>query len=216
MENKRGSEIFLGVIGVATLVVAIIGATFAFFAAGANNTTAITGETATASLTLTVERVAPTTVGKLVPQLAETLDDALVGTQAKGGSCIDGNGNTVCHVYEIVVTNGGTSAVTVDGSLTLTPSGISHLKWVKLATATTLTSALSADGGNTPSTTSLVSSVTLQPTGQSGNSETYYVAVWVEEQNSNQTSADAGGSFTGVVSFISANGTGGVTSTFTA
>ena len=38
--NNKGNGIFLGVIGVATLVVAIIGATFAFFsanAASANN-----------------------------------------------------------------------------------------------------------------------------------------------------------------------------------
>ena len=31
MENKKGSGIFLGVVSVATLIVAIIGATFAFF-----------------------------------------------------------------------------------------------------------------------------------------------------------------------------------------
>ena len=35
MENNNGRGIFYGVIGVATLVVAIIGATFAFFAASA-------------------------------------------------------------------------------------------------------------------------------------------------------------------------------------
>ena len=33
MENKNGQGIFYGVIGVATLVVAIIGATFAYFSA---------------------------------------------------------------------------------------------------------------------------------------------------------------------------------------
>lgn len=37
MENKKGSGIFLGVIGVATLIVAIIGATFAFFSANAQS-----------------------------------------------------------------------------------------------------------------------------------------------------------------------------------
>ena len=35
MENKNGQGIFYGVIGVATLVVAIIGATFAYFNAAA-------------------------------------------------------------------------------------------------------------------------------------------------------------------------------------
>ena len=36
MENKSGQGIFYGVIGVATLVVAIIGATFAYFSASAS------------------------------------------------------------------------------------------------------------------------------------------------------------------------------------
>jgi len=43
MENNKGRGIFYGVIGVATLVVAIIGATFAYFSAQATtNNDAIT------------------------------------------------------------------------------------------------------------------------------------------------------------------------------
>ena len=41
MENNNGRGIFYGVIGVATLVVAIIGATFAYFSASAANNNAI-------------------------------------------------------------------------------------------------------------------------------------------------------------------------------
>ena len=37
MENRKGSGIFLGVVSVATLVVAIIGATFAYFSASVNS-----------------------------------------------------------------------------------------------------------------------------------------------------------------------------------
>ena len=37
MDNKNGQGIFYGVIGVATLVVAIVGATFSFFSATANS-----------------------------------------------------------------------------------------------------------------------------------------------------------------------------------
>ena len=37
MENRKGNEIFLGVVGVATLLVAIIGATFAYFSASAQS-----------------------------------------------------------------------------------------------------------------------------------------------------------------------------------
>ena len=45
MENKRGQAIFLSVIGIATLLVAIVGATFAWFS------TTISGKGATATVT---------------------------------------------------------------------------------------------------------------------------------------------------------------------
>ena len=207
MENK-GQGIFYGVIGVATLVVAIIGATFAYFAASAENTTTVTGETSSADLTLAVTKVTTDASGKLVPQYATGLGRALVGTD--NHSCVDGNGNTVCQVYEITVTNGGTSAIVVNGTFALSGT-VTNLKWTELATATTTQSGFTA--GNATSVTAFKSNVTLAATGQSGNSATYYVAVWVEEQGSDQTSADASKSFTGTVRFEGAGG--GVTSTFT-
>lgn len=204
MENK-GQGIFYGVIGVATLIVAIIGATFAFFAASANNATAVNGTTASASLTLRVERVAPTTAGNMVPQLSQTLGAAITGTD--DASCIDGNGNTVCHVYEIEVTNGGSSTVVVDGTLDLTTT-IANLKWYKINTATSDPS-LAANGGNATSVKSLVTNVSLDANA----SETFYVVIWDMETGSDQTTPDANNSFTGTVTFTGAGG--GVTSTFT-
>ena len=50
MENKNGKGIFYGVIGVATLIVAIIGATFAYFTATTASGQYLTGTAATASL----------------------------------------------------------------------------------------------------------------------------------------------------------------------
>ena len=55
-QRNNGRGIFYGVIGVATLVVAIIGATFAYFTATASNETAITGNMATINLGLTVTK----------------------------------------------------------------------------------------------------------------------------------------------------------------
>ena len=52
MENNNGKGIFYGVIGVATLVVAIIGATFAYFTATATNDNTIAGNAATVGLNL--------------------------------------------------------------------------------------------------------------------------------------------------------------------
>ena len=53
--SRRG--VFYGVIGVATLVVAIIGATFAYFTASGSVTNNITGNMANISFGLTVEKV---------------------------------------------------------------------------------------------------------------------------------------------------------------
>ena len=53
--NRRG--IFYGVIGVATLVVAVVGATFAYFTATASNNTAISGNMASINFGLSVEKV---------------------------------------------------------------------------------------------------------------------------------------------------------------
>ena len=129
MENKNGQGIFYGVIGVATLVVAIIGATFAYFSAsvsagdGANG---ITGQTLGGSdggaLTLTVNKMAFTGATAssldLVPaanltaasgQSAVTKKcEAAVGSYTpQGGSEItDNTVYTGCHLYKIVAKAG--------------------------------------------------------------------------------------------------------------
>ena len=53
--NDNGRGIFYGVIGVATLVVAIIGATFAYFSATAVSNNAVNVGTTTVSLSFTDE-----------------------------------------------------------------------------------------------------------------------------------------------------------------
>ena len=65
-ENNNGRGLFYGVIGVATLIVAIIGATFAYFSVSANiaNNSDIAGSTVELSDTTiagTLTRVPPST-----------------------------------------------------------------------------------------------------------------------------------------------------------
>ena len=68
MENKRGSGIFLGIIGVSTLVVAIIGATFAFFSATASSAEdAVTA--ASSSVTMGYEDDATGLRANLIPSV---------------------------------------------------------------------------------------------------------------------------------------------------
>lgn len=118
-QKNNGRGVFYGVIGVATLVVAIIGATFAYFTAtnGANNV--FTGNMATISFGLEVVKV--TTVdeekGGMIPMSNTMVEEALT---ANDNICVDDNGNAVCQVYRIDVTNTGTATLFLDGYVTLT------------------------------------------------------------------------------------------------
>ena len=204
MENN-GKGIFYGVIGVATLIVAIIGATFAYFTATASNDTTIQGNAASVGLSLSVEKVSNGDKG-LVPQLETALSAAMKGIDGAGtgaDSCVDANGNTVCQVYKITVGNTGTAEAKLTGTLNLTKGSVTNLKW---ATVTGWGSNPAAQGAK--SDNKLVDNVTISGSG----SKEYYVVIWIEETNNAQS--DSGG-FSGTVAFNAADGSG-VTSTFTA
>lgn len=237
MENKKGQGIFLGVVGVATLVVAIIGATFAYFSAQASNETAITGETAQGGqLSLAVAKIAPTGTyanGKLVPLNGEigtgetAQDNPLQMASALGATneCVDSNNNVVCHVYSVTVTNSGTTALTVTGTLSLT-SNAPAMKWKVISGAATdnASADIHAIGGTapslTPATGNIVERQSLTATGTADAEKVYYVVVWLEETNVSQDDTDANKTFTGTVTFNAVNADGsssqGLTATFTA
>lgn len=111
-ENKKGQNTLFAVIGIATLVVAIIGATFAYFSAqAAAGDGAIQGGTndVGASLTLNVERVLfgetagdDATYSNLVPaNIAVTTEGIAKAVNAK---CV-ADGYTGCHLYKITASS---------------------------------------------------------------------------------------------------------------
>ncbi len=129
--NRKGPGVFYAVVGVATLVVAIIGATFAYFSAstGAQGSDVINNETQfidNASLTLNVERVVfnGTTAAydTLVPAFfgasgePATLNVATPAslTATEVGRMLtakcEKNGYTGCHVYRITISSTQTVA----------------------------------------------------------------------------------------------------------
>ena len=135
MENKKGNGVFLGVVAVATLIVAIIGATFAYFsitAQSAENAVNLSAYDTAASLEVT--EIAPTDAEHgLIP-----LDpDALVsGTQTKNlmyaindadsdaldayGKCVDSRGYQVCALYQLDFENASSTSMTFTGSIKAT------------------------------------------------------------------------------------------------
>ena len=238
--NRKGTGVFYAVVGVATLVVAIIGATFAFFSANATNDSAITGGTAEAGgvkldvtpVTTTGTNMIPlnlmdnTTPTNVATGAADQFADALGAT--KGTSCKDSNGNNVCQVYSIKVTNlSTTSTVQVRGTLTLNTEAAANMKWQLLTSGTATTRAdfatvvdkgVAGDvtvGGNTGATGTAAASQTLAASGDA----TYYVLVWLEETGSAQETNDANKAFKGTVNFnaVDAQGnTSGLTASFSA
>ena len=156
-QKNNGRGIFYGVIGVATLVVAIIGATFAYFTATATNSTNITGNMATVSFGLDVRKVtkADETKGGMIPMSNTMVEAAVHGTNdstpkkdtdSEQQICVDDNGNAVCQIYKIAVSNNGTAGMFLDGYVSLT--GGSNLTASKLPEDTTneMWKNLSAEG----------------------------------------------------------------------
>ena len=131
MENSKGRGIFLGVVSVATLIVAIIGATFAWFSASVGsgeNDVNLTAYQFDADLT--VERVFPTAENaskKIIPfvpdkVLREGLENETnnmnYALNEATNKCVDSSGYLVCSLYKITVTNNGSDAIELDGTVT--------------------------------------------------------------------------------------------------
>ena len=104
MENKNGSGIFLGVVCVATLVVAIVGATFAWFSASAGSldVSAQAYQFATSSQTLKVDTNSEATVQGLIPMNAADVETAVTKESKK---CVDSKGYDACEIWSVTFTN---------------------------------------------------------------------------------------------------------------
>ena len=119
--NRKGSGVFYAVVGVATLVVAIIGATFAYFSASQTAETNVTGDTLDIAGTFAVNVTKlPKTGGKassdnLVPakfgdNVTLTKDNAVKAvTSALTSKCEQADehgGYTGCHIWKVTATTG--------------------------------------------------------------------------------------------------------------
>lgn len=214
-KNQDTKGITLITVGILTIIVAIAGATYAYFSATASNNNVIAGESAykSDSLSLGVTLSSANATGKLVPQLEKsgttnTLQSAVTGATGKG-SCVDANGNTVCKVYTITIKNNTQTKYYLSGTLTLDAPNMPNLKW---ATGTSATAGFNGTSTTTvhPKTdTTLASNVQLG----AGATQSFYVVIWISETGSAQTDS---GSFTGTITFngySTSGSTDGITST---
>ncbi len=206
-ENNNGRGLFYGVIGVATLIVAIIGATFAYFSVNASitNNNGISGDTVNVSdttITGTLTRVTPSTVS-MVPLKTEELQKGITGEG--GQQCIDKNGAKVCDIYTLTINNTSSAPVSLAGNLNITATDMTDLRWALIESATSATGATAKEVSDT---VIVANELLAAETG----TKTYYFVIWFNETDQPQND-QAGKSYTGTVSFTAANG-GKITAQF--
>ena len=235
-ENRKGTGVFYAVVGVATLVVAIIGATFAYFSAQATAETKVEGNTLDigGSFAVNVTKL-PKDGGKassdnLVPakfgdNVTLTKDNAAAAvTSALTNKCEQADehgGYTGCHIWKVTATTGQDLAA---ASLTLNitaPKG-DNWSYVVFKNTTDLTAL-----NGTPGTVSLSASpnavgkfttsgtsvdmhngAAMSKAEGAGVSETYYIMVYLQNTtgSQNQGATDETGTYNGTVTFSAAGG----------
>lgn len=229
MENKKGNNIFLGVVAVATLIVAIIGATFAYFSitAEGDNTVNLTAYEFNASIS--VSPVYPTGSAKLVPLNPTTTVTGATGANSTNllyalneatDKCIDSNGFQVCAVYSVEITNNGAESISLTGNLTTVSNtagniagatGLTHLKYAPLTGDTTngftVGTAASVDG-NVDGTTALA-----DITVPGNDTYTGYFVIYLDEAGA-ENNPEMGASYVGKLVYTSGVGGQQLTGTF--
>lgn len=206
-ENNNGRGLFYGVIGVATLIVAIIGATFAYFSVNAsitnnNNIAGSTVELSDTTIAGTLTRVTPSTVS-MVPLKTEELQKGITGEGNQ--KCIDENGAKVCDIYTLTINNTSNAPVSLAGNLNITATDMADLRWSLLESPD---SATGATAKAVSDTVIVANEVLAAKTG----TKTYHFVIWFNETDLEQNT-QAGKSYTGTVSFTAANG-GKITAQF--
>lgn len=127
MENKKGNGIFLGIVSVATLIVAIIGATFAYFSASTeSNTDAVNLTAYEFKLSLSVSPIYPEGASALIPLDPDTVipnapaannTNLLYALNVAKKRCIDDQGLQVCALYQVTIENQAVNEIKLSGQL---------------------------------------------------------------------------------------------------
>lgn len=228
--NRKGTGVFYAVVGVATLVVAIIGATFAYFSASADVTgDRITGQTENLAGAFKVN-VSKIDFGTNTERGVSS--DNLVPTNIKSDSASNINvaltakcaasGYSACHVYKITASS-TTTVPAVELRLdTLTTTGTDTAAWKYViyqgsdTAATTITMNTTAFGtfNNATDATSLIRSESLTANTPVDYYLMIYIANDAEKAQNEGGDKDVTGSYTGTVT-LTAQGGSEVSAQFT-
>ena len=210
MENNNGKGIFYGVIGVATLVVAIIGATFAYFASATQgNNGAAAANSANVSGTLEITQdgqyVAPDLIPAAPATVLASFAQAGEGNKGKcrGASAANHDGDYgMCSYYTFTIKNTADVATTVYLSLKTDSNNFDNsFKYCVYEGTTTTT--VTKDCKVVPTSEEEFATVNLAAT--SGTKQ-YTMVLYYENTDQDQTSTGSGKAYTGTVKASTSSG----------
>ena len=226
MDNNKSRGIFLGVLSVATLIVSIIGATFAYFVASANgNEGAAKAGSANVAGTLTLSETVDYRQN-MIP-VTETLmktsykrADAATGTgtgRCEGYSAAGGNTvYNLCSIYQFTVSNSASIAQTIYASLTANTNTFANLKYCIFEGEAGTSDTEKVACRNMPAEKSTDSNIFSELIPATTGTHTYTLVMYINETSEDQTTADSGKTFTGTISITSGDGSNYMTGALTA
>ena len=212
MENNNGRGIFYGVMGVATLVVAIVGATFAYFAASTNGANgAAAANSAKVSGTLEITQDGQYVAPDLIPASPTTVlasfaqkGDATAKTgKCRGASAANKEGNYgMCSYYTFTIKNTSDVATTVYLSLkTDTNTFDESFKYCVYDGDTTATPTQACKA--VPTSEEQFTTVNLDATN---GTKQYTIVLYYENTEADQTTSGSGQAYTGTVKASTSSG----------
>lgn len=226
MDNNKSRGIFLGVLSVATLIVSIIGATFAYFVASANGKeNAVQAGAANVAGTLTLtetvdyrQNMIPVTETLMKTSYKRTEAATGTGTGRCEGYSAAG-GNTVynlCSIYQFTVSNSATIAQTIYASLTANTNTFANLKYCIFEGEAGTSDTEKVACRNMPAEKSTDKNIFSELIPATTGTHTYTLVMYINETSEDQTTDDSGKTFAGTISITSGDGTNYMTGALTA
>lgn len=211
MENNNGRGIFYGVMGVATLVVAIVGATFAYFAASTQgNNGAVAANSAKIDGTLEITQDGQYVAPDLIPADPATVLNSFAQSgegnkgKCRGASQANHDGNYgMCSYYTFTIKNTADVATTVYLSLKTDSNNFegSDFKYCVYEGNTTATPTQGCKV--VPASEEQFTSVNLAATD---GTKQYTIVLYYENTTEDQTSAGSGKAYAGTVKASTSSG----------
>ena len=208
IEEKRKNKFSLlyAVVGVCTLIIAVVGATYAYYQASATGN--ISGTAGGGAPVLTVTKESTGATGNLIPidMDATTLSKAAKGWNGTAvgtawdatKACKDKNGNSVCQIYSVTVKNTSSNTQSFNiGVTSLSGTNTPNVDVVAMGTSNIQVSAATSIKGTEDGVAKAVS------IAANATCSKYYFMVIIKNLNSAQTD---NGNYSGVVTAVSTVG----------